>query len=423
MSWKKWVTLFGMAIVAVQPVLAAREGGLPYRLMNKLRIEYDDNYDQLKDNPRSSWLMVEEVELQLNLNLEQTFIGLNLRPNFVWWENRPGDTTDFHVYADLIVNHNFSRRVSLSFRDTFRRAEEPELTENGKTYRENGDFYFNSADLSLSVLVRPKVYVDVSGGYVFIRYDEKEIANENNYNKYKIGTRARYQLLPETELSANLDYENIDYYDSPVSRSSDSVFAGLGVEHMFTPNLMGSVRGGLQQHENKDSFSSSQTRPYGDMALTILPSPATRISLGAGYSMTETDIYPYTDQEQFTGYAAVSYDITAKLTLTMSGSYSKGNYDAESLPQNATIADLPTKEYEKIKADNPGIANSTPLNEEYVKSISDKTEDTYRFGTSLSYQINRINWLELGWRFSSMDSELRDDFTRNIYHAGWKINL
>lgn len=423
MSWKKWLTLLGMAIVAAQPVFAAREGGLPYRLMNKLRIEYDDNYDQLKDNPRASWEMVEEIELQLNLNLEQTFIGLNVRPNFVWWENRPGDSTDFHLYADLILNHNFSRRVSLSFRDSFRRAEEPELTENGQTYRESGDFYYNSADLSLSVLVRPKVYVDVNGGYVFIRYDEKEIANENDYNKYKIATRARYQLLPETEISANLDYVNLDYYDSSASRSSESMFAGLGVEHMFSPNLMGSIRGGIQKQENKDSFSESSTKPYGDIALTILPSPAARISFGAGYAMTETDVYPYTEQEQFTGYASLSYDITAKLTLTMSGSYTKGNYDAETLPKDATIADLPTKEYQKIKESNPDVPDTARLNEDYVKSISDKTEDVYRFGTSLSYQINRINWLELGWRYTTMDSEMRDDFNRNIYHAGWKINL
>ncbi len=423
MSWKKWMLLAGISVIALQPVFAAREGGIPYRLMNKLRFEYDDNYDQLDKDPRASWKTVEEVELQLNMSLEQTFIGLNVRPSFVWWENRPGDSTDFQCYADLILNHNFSRRVSVSVRDSFRRAEEPELIENGETYRENGDYYYNSTDLSLSMLLQPKWYLDLNGGYVLIRYDETEIANENDYNKYKAGTRVRYQMVPETELSANLDYENLDYLDSKASRSSTSLFAGLGVEHMFTPNLMGSLRGGLQRHESKDAFSEEQNRPYGDMALTILPSPATRISLGGGYAMTETDVYPYTDQEQFTGYASFSYDITAKLTLTMSGSYAKGDYDAESLPNNATVGDLPEREYQKIKEQYPDIPDSTPLDEDYVKSIADKSEEVYRFGTSLSYQINRINWLEVGWRFSSMDSELRDDYERNIYHAGWKINL
>ena len=87
MGWKKWAELLGVVLVVAQPAMA-REGGFPYKLMNRLRVEYDDNYDEVADDPKSSFKVIEELELAVDVNLQQTFIGINVRPSFVWWENR-----------------------------------------------------------------------------------------------------------------------------------------------------------------------------------------------------------------------------------------------------------------------------------------------------------------------------------------------
>jgi hypothetical protein len=424
MSWKKWVVLLGVALILVPTSFAAREGGFPYKLMNRLRVEYDDNYDEVKDNPRSSFKVIEELELAVDINMQQTFIGFNVRPNFIWWENRPDDSTDFHVYFDAILNHNFSRRVKLSIKETFRRAEAPELIENGESYRKESNFNFNTVDGALSVLVRPKMYMDVSAGYSLIRYDNSELADENDYNKYKAGLRARYQLVPETELSASFDYENIDYPDSPATRKSQSYLPAVGVEHMFSPNLMGSARAGWQLRDNQDAFTDNSSSPYGNIGLTILPSPATRISLGGDYMLTETDIFPFTDQQRLRGYASVSYDLTAKLTLNVGGSYTHGEYNADTLPRDATVGELPAAQQAEIdQAAGTTVNRNAPLTEAYIDSIKDASEKVYRLSTSMQYKINRINWVEVGWRYTTMDSELREDFNRNVFHAGWKLKL
>ena len=422
MGWKKWAELLGVVLVVAQPAMA-REGGFPYKLMNRLRVEYDDNYDEVADDPKSSFKVIEELELAVDVNLQQTFIGINVRPSFVWWENRPGDDTDIHAYVDLLLNHHFSRRVSVSLRESFRRAEAPELIENGEAYRKESNFNFNKVDGALSMLVRPDIYLDLSAAYSLIRYDDDDLSMQNDYNKYLAGTRVRYQMLPATEISANLDYENIDYNESIASRGSSLIAGGMGVEHMFSPNLLGSAKLGYQYRDNKDSYSGEDTAPYGDVGLTILPSPQTRISLGASYSLLETDIYPYTQQQRMRGYGSVSYDLTARLTLTVSGSYTTGDYDAEDLPKDALVGDLPAKQQAEVKAANPSATDSTPLSEQYISSISDGTENLALLSTSLMYKLNRMNWLELGWKYTTMDSDLRDDFNRNIIMAGWKLKL
>jgi hypothetical protein len=193
---------------------------------------------------------------------------------------------------------------------------------------------------------------------------------------------------------------------------------------MFSPNLMGSARAGWQLRDNQDAFTDNSSSPYGNIGLTILPSPATRISLGGDYMLTETDIFPFTDQQRLRGYASVSYDLTAKLTLNVGGSYTHGEYNADTLPRDATVGELPAAQQAEIdQAAGTTVNRNAPLTEAYIDSIKDASEKVYRLSTSMQYKINRINWVEVGWRYTTMDSELREDFNRNVFHAGWKLKL
>ena len=43
----------------------------------------------------------------------------------------------------------------------------------------------------------------------------------------------------------------------------------------------------------------------------------------------------------------------------------------------------------------------------------------------LSYRLNRVNWLEAGYQFVMLDSDLagRESYERNRVDVGWKIQL
>ncbi|HDL77267.1 MAG TPA: hypothetical protein ENG36_00670, partial [Lentisphaerae bacterium] len=106
-----------------------------------------------------------------------------------------------------------------------------------------------------------------------------------------------------------------------------------------------------------------------------------------------------------------------------SGIYTKGDYDGDDLPQGATLRDLPAKVIEEIAPGVSGAALDAPLTDEFIDAVSDKSEDIYQVSARVTYKVNRENWLEAGWQYSKLDSDLREDFERNRIHVGWKLRL
>ena len=43
----------------------------------------------------------------------------------------------------------------------------------------------------------------------------------------------------------------------------------------------------------------------------------------------------------------------------------------------------------------------------------------------MTYRVNRINWLEVGYQYVELESDLvnRESYDRNRFDVGWKIQL
>ncbi len=89
---------------------------------------------------------------------------------------------------------------------------------------------------------------------------------------------------------------------------------------------------------------------------------------------------------------SVAHDLTAKLNFYLSGAYTLNAYDAD-------YALDPT--------------------------LEDGDENTFLVSMRLSYRLNRVNWLEAGYQFVMLDSDLngRESYERNRVDLGWKIQL
>jgi hypothetical protein len=120
MKWLRWLCVVVFALLVIQDVARAAEGKRPYQVFNRLRVEYDDNVYQAETDKEDSIKIIEELEFHVNLDLENTFVSLRYRPSFVWWDNREEDDFDFQNEGDLVVNHEFSPRLTLSVVDTLR---------------------------------------------------------------------------------------------------------------------------------------------------------------------------------------------------------------------------------------------------------------------------------------------------------------
>lgn len=392
----KWLN--SMLVGALTGVLlcdlavAAPETAQNLQIKNRFRVGWDSNvYEEEKDK-NESFKIIEEIELLLNMDMEQSFFGLRYRPTFIWWSDRNPDDTDFHHEFDLVLAHNFTPRLSINAKNALRIAEIPELIERGTVVRENDDYVYNLADVVLGYRVSEATRVEVGARYTLLRYDNKEVAVTDDYDIYASGVTLRHQLQRETAISADLRYESTEYTDTK-DRSSDSTFYGLGLEQIFTPNLVGSVRGGAQTKSFDKEDIGDETNPFGDISLTYLPSPKTRVTVGAGYSMFEADVYPFASQDRLLTFLTLSHDLTARVQLFLAGSYQMSDYK-----RDQTLDD---PAYPKV----------------------DGEEEVMQASGRVSYMLNRRNYLELSLQYLDFTSDLREDFDRTRVELGWRTQL
>lgn len=389
----KWITAAG-SFVLVGSILAgvsfaAEETTQSFQVKNRFRVGWDSNVYETEKDETDSFKVIEELEFVINLDLEQTFLGARYRPTFVWWDNRNPDDTDFHHEADLIFAHNFTPRLSLSLKETLRIAELPELIDRGAVVREQDDYIYNLLDGVLGYKLSDPTRIEFGGRYTLLRYDDSAVAATDDYDIYAAGVTLRQQLQRETAINGEVRMEQTEY-DGP-DRGSDTLYAGVGLEEIFSPNLVGSMRGGWQQKDFNNSDLGTEDSPYADLSLTYLPSPKTRLSGGLGYSMFESDIYPYASQDRTLAFLTLAHDFTARIQFFLAGSIQHSEYTSE----------------EAIE-DPQG---------------QDGSEDVWQLSGRTSYMVNRNNYLEAQVSYLNFESDLRNNFDRTRVELGWRTQL
>lgn len=372
------------------------EGPRNFQVHNRLLLEYDDNVRETTSDTADSFKIINEIEFLVVLNLENTHGGFRYKPQITWWEDREEDSVDMYHFLDAVVAHRFTPRVRLDLRNNLRYAQLPEAIDDGAVVRQRSAYLFNGFMANMVYSVTALGQLEGSARYNLLRYDDSDVASREDYDIYRLGLTYRHSLMPETSVSGDFRWETIEY-DSEFKRDSDLLQLGLGVEHIFSPQLQGGARAGYHYRDYDDDALSSDNAPYFDVNAAYLPSPATRLTLGLGYSFVEADVFPYANQERFRALLGVAHDITSRLTVNVSGQYLHANYDAA----DALPAALDDEDFE----------------------LDDGTETVLRLSTRISYQLNRSNWIEAGWTFSDMDSDLRDDFSRNRFNVGWTTRL
>jgi hypothetical protein len=390
MKWTKWLCVLAFISIAVQNVWAV-EGARAFQINNRIRGEYDDNVYAVQGDKTESFNFIEEVEFLINLNLEKTFLGLRYRPSFIWYSERDPDNEDFNNDLDLVLNQEFSPRLALSIIDTLRRGQLPDLLDQNNVVIRQEDFYYNSVNGTLGYLFTPATRLDLGGQYVLLKYDNDDIADTSDYDLYIGGLTLRQQLVPESTVLGEVRYQDIAYQGP--NRDSQTVGVGAGLEQIFSPNLVGAVRGGYEEKNYDAEALDSSSSPFGDATLTFLPSPATRITAGVGYSLAVSDVEAYANQERTQAFASLAHDITARISWYLSGGYTKGDYD-----QNEAVTQ------------GSGVAQSG-------------TEESIQASTRITYKLNRSNWVEAGWQYVDLNSEIQPDYDRNRVDVGWKTQF
>jgi hypothetical protein len=387
----------GMAVALAASVAFAANTS-PFHVSNRLRLGYDDNVyqsDGKEDRPpkQDSFRIIEEIEILLNLNFERTYLGLRYRPTFVWYSEREDEDTELLHDIDLNFIHNFTPMLMLSISEKLSYSQLPELMDEGYVVRQNDDNFVNNLVGTLSYKFRPQTRMDLSARHVMLKYDDDENKN-NNYYSVVGGATLHQQLASLTSVMADFRYKTVTYDESDAiaNRDATSLFGGLGLEQTFTPKLLGLMRGGVESRSYDSDGYDDNVQPYVEISMTYLPSPATRVTGSGSYSIYESDVERYMSQNRTYLSLSLAHDFTAKISFYLSGAYSMGSYEAD----YAIDGGLP-----------------------------DSDEDSILVSARLAYRLNRSNWLEAGWQYVKLDSDVpnRVSYDRNRFDVGWKIQL
>ena len=399
----KQIQLFivaGLLFALAAPALAVSADS-PIHMNNRIRLGFDDNIYQSDDlpelgrTPQDSFRVIEEIELLVNLNLERTYLGLRYRPSVIWYDKREPSSTDFLNDLDVNFIHNFSPSLALSLSDTLRAGQLPELQDGNYIVREKDDNYYNSAMATLSYNLRPETRVDLSGRYITLTYASDSPAKDNNdYYSLVGGLTLRQQLASRTTVMGDLRFQTLTYNEADVdnNRDAETIFAGVGVEQTFNPQVLGSLRGGVESRAYDADLYDDNTAPYGEASVTFLPTPATRITGAASYTIYESDVDRYLSQNRTYLSLSAAHDFSAKLSFYISGAYTLNAYEQD-----------------------------YALDED----LQDADEKSFLLSARLAYRVNRINWIEAGWQYVQLDSDVtnRESYQRNRIDVGWKIQL
>jgi len=390
----RWVVIVIVAAFVLPSVTSLGQGIRNFNVVNRLRVEYDDNIFETESNKVDSVKIIDGLDLSYNVSRPQTFLSLRYKPSFIYWDAREDDT-DWNHAADVVLNHAFTPRVSLSLKDTFRYTEQPTAITRGSVVRENDQFIFNSFNAALSYLFRPMTRAELAGRYVLLSYDDDAVAQRQDYDLYVGGLTIRHAYKPVTAFLGEFRYESLDYEAD--ARDSETLYLGGGIEHSFSAIFLSSIRAGYQGREFDQAVKDKKESPYVDATLTYLPSPATRFTGGLSFSQYETDIFPYANQERTRVYLSLAKDVTAKIAGFLTGAYTNGDYDPSEAPQGDVVGS--------------------------VLPIPGGSEETVLLSARLSYKINWNNFLELGYQYVDLNSDIRRDFSRNRVNLGWVWKL
>jgi len=382
------------AMASASGIAMAQSEGSPnlIEISSYLSLEYDDNVYEQETGEQDSFKVIEDLDFMMTFDNEPTFLTLNYSPAFVWWSDRDPDDTDIHHSLDLIFGHEFTPRVTLGLKNNFRIAEQPEEIARGVTVRENNDYTYNQTSGNLGIMVAPKTQVEIGGRYSLLYYDEDAVAVDQDRDIVAAGITLRHRLNAKSSLSADYRKEIVAYdnQDTADLRDLETDFIGLGYEQIEGA-LIGILRAGYHMQSYEDENVDEQDQPYFDVTIAYAFTPRTRLTLGAAYSMIESDVASYASQDRTILNASLTHQPSGKIRVILTGSYRMAEYNEETrVDNNAAI---------------------------------DGEETALQLGLRLNYALNARNSLEFVYSMLDVESDIREDFDRNRISLGWRLDI
>ncbi len=382
-------TVIGVLALGIVLPLWARDPGSPLSLSVRIEGEYDDNRDGDSSGQEDSFNIRLQPRAAFTYDLGITYVDLFYMPYILMRGNARDDQNDTELYHEVgaELRHDLTPTITLSMSDRFSVTDDPRVSEGGVTVRESANYTKNVLNLGLGIDMDAMTMMEIGGHSDIKRYSERAW---RNFDEDKLGANLtlRRELGMMMNVLTTLRYTKSEYNDI-VDRGAEFVFAGIGMEKTFSPNLAGYLTVGWNT-ANHNSLGGSTDTPAGNARVVLSPTPDTSLSLAASYELADSDWMGYSTQERTAFSATLNHRVTPQLASALTLERVLGAYKSDT----AVIQGLP--------------GGDDDLTAVHARAI-------YRMHQNLN--------LEIGYQFEDWDSDIRDSFNRNKYTVALRASL
>ena len=428
----------------LQSALAADTDVLAPKVWNvaaSLRGFWDDDYNI--NGKRGSSGAEFSPQISFNVPLQQTDVGLRYIYGLYYYQDRQDlglDPFDQTHQVDVWLDHAFNTRWKINVTDSFVVGQEPELINGNpsspaaQVFRINGNNVANHASISLNTEWTRQFSTSLHYGNDFYAYDNSgatladilpvplgngsgpSLAGQLNRVEQNVALDLQWHFQPETMGFIGYQFSWVNYTgNEPISysafpdphnslltdviihnsadRNSRTQTGYVGIQHQFTPNLAGTVKGGASYTDNYNDpyYPSTAWSPYADLNFTYTYLPGSYFQLGFTHDINATDVSQPDNTGHLTQYqeSSVIYaDINHRFTPKLSGT---------------VIA------RDQISTYQYGV-------------FGNETDYDYSLGLDLNYQVNRNFSLNAGYNYDNLETDIGGrGYSRNRVYLGVSV--
>lgn len=244
----------------------------------------------------------------------QTTIDLFARLGAMYYFDEPeGLGDDFYSDSKVGLNltHRFNERVRLVSRNYIAYELEPDYTYGFANDRQAGEYLYWTTDNALGVRWTERMATYTGFNLYSIDYDDV-VENQDRFT-WTVYNDFRFVVSPQTVATFSYRYSETD--GDGVASDSTNHYILAGVEHRFSPTMIGIVRAGAQLREVDGPGGEDSCSPYVEAMF--------RAQINEQFSLRSFLRYGIEDYDtvQWVPPVLVEYDERTVLRIGLSGDY------------------------------------------------------------------------------------------------------
>jgi hypothetical protein len=318
---------------------AEAKESMPLKWVVGLDVTYDDNVTPNAGGDEEEAISANAyVGLSVVSITPQTSWDVYARVGALYYfDDVEGQSDDLYPQARVGANvtHRFNERLRVTSRNFLAYELEPDYSYGFATSRQNDPYFYWQTDNSVGY--RWSERFATYTGFVLTGLDYGSEVPDGDRFTWTIYNQFRYQLSPQTVLTADLRYSETSA--SGLAEDSTDQFVLVGVEHRFSPNSILIARAGAQFRDVDGGDDS--TSPYVELATSTRVNEVFTVRAFLRYGLEAYDtvqavgagIYDFSEKETLRIGVSAEYAISPMLALFGGVDYIPATFDEGNLKE------------------------------------------------------------------------------------------